>query len=62
MKADETKILWLLDNTTQYRISKETGISQGNLSNLVHGRIQLGNLTFKNASAMTELAEKMQKE
>ena len=61
MKANEQQIIWLLDNATQYRIAKETGISQGSVSRLKNGKIKIDNLTLKTASALTELAKKMQK-
>lgn len=61
MKANEQQIIWLLDNATQYRIAKETGISQGSVSQLKNGKIKIDNLTLKTASALTELAKKMQK-
>lgn len=61
MEANEQQILWLLENATQYRIAKETGISQGSISCLKSGKIKIENLAFKIASALTELAKKMQK-
>ena len=61
MEASEQRILWLLENVTQYHIAKETGISQGSISQLKNGKIKIDNLTFKTASALTELAKKMQK-
>lgn len=61
MEANKQQIIWLLENATQYRIAKETGISQGDLSKLKNGKIKLDNLTFKTASTLTELAKKMQK-
>lgn len=62
MEANEQQILWLLENATQYRIAKETGISQGSMSQLKNGKSKVENLTLKTASALTELAKKMQKE
>ena len=61
MEANEQQIIWLLENVTQYRIAKETGMSQGSLSQLKNGKIKIENLTLKTASALTELAKKMQK-
>ena len=61
MEANEQQILWLLENATQYRIAKETGMSQGSISRLKNGKIKIDNLTLKTASALTELAKKMQK-
>ena len=40
---------------------KETGISQGRMSQLKNGKSKVENLTLKTASALTELAKKMQK-
>ena len=61
MEANKQQIIWLLEHVTQYRIAKETGMSQGSLSQLKNGKIKIENLTFKTASALTELAKKMQK-
>ena len=61
MEANAQQIIWLLENVTQYRIAKETGMSQGSLSQLKNGKIKIENLTLKTASALTELAKKMQK-
>lgn len=61
MEANKQQIIWLLDNVTQCRIAKETGIPQGNISYLKKGKIKIDNLTLKTASALTELAKKMQK-
>lgn len=61
MEANKQQIIWLLENVTQYRIAKETDISQGSISQLKNGKIKIDNLTFKTASALTELAKKMQK-
>ena len=61
MEANAQQIIWLLENVTQYRIAKETGMSQGSLSQLKNGKIKIENLTLKTASALTALAKKMQK-
>ena len=61
MEANKQQIIWLLENATQYHIAKETGIPRGNISYLKKGKIKIDNLTFKTASALTELAKKMQK-
>lgn len=58
MKADSKKIKWLLENETQYRIAKETGVAQSKISNLKNGKIKIGNLTFEVASKLTEYAKK----
>ena len=61
MEANEQQIIWLLENATQYRIAKETGISQWNIYYLKKGKIKIKNLTLKTANAMTKLTKKMQK-
>ena len=61
MKADKEKIEWLLENETQYRISKETGVAQQTLSNLVIGKRKIENLTLKVASQLTNYAYRVQK-
>ena len=38
MEANKQQIIWLLENVTQYRIAKETGMSQGSLSQLKKGK------------------------
>lgn len=61
MKANSKDIEWLLNNATQYHISKETGIAQSKLSNLKTGKIKIENLTFKIASDLTIFSKKLQK-
>ena len=62
MKVDTEKIEWLLSNVTQYRISKDTGVTLSILSRLVKGERKIENLTIKTGSALTEYAEKLQKQ
>ena len=62
MKVDTEKIEWLLINVTQYRISKDTGVTLSILSRLVKGERKIENLTIKTGSALTEYAEKLQKQ
>ena len=62
MKVDTEKIEWLLNNVTQYRISKDTGVTLSILSRLVKGERKIENLTIKTGSALTEYAEKLQKQ
>ena len=62
MKVDTEKIEWLLNNVTQYRISKDTGVTLSILSRLVKGEGKIENLTIKTGSALTEYAEKLQKQ
>lgn len=62
MYADSDKIKWLLENETQYRIAKDTGINQSILSRIVNGDRKIENLTLKVASKLTEYAEELQGE
>lgn len=62
MKVDTDKIEWLLNNATQYRINKDTGVTLSILSRLVNGERKIENLTIRTGSALTEYAEKLQKQ
>lgn len=62
MKVDTKAIEWLLSNATRYRISKETGVPQSNLSELVNGKRELKNMTIEAGSKLTEYARKRMKE
>ena len=62
MKVDTDKIEWLLNNVTQYRINKDTGVNISILGRLVRGERKIENLTIKTGSALTEYAEKLQKQ
>ena len=62
MKANSKDIEWLLDNITQYQISKETGLPQSKLSELKNGKIKIGNLSLRVASELTAFSKKVQKE
>lgn len=62
LKANNKDIEWLLENATQYQITKETGVAQATLSNLKHGRRQVKNLTLEVASKLTEYANRLQSE
>ncbi|WP_424694907.1 XRE family transcriptional regulator [Granulicatella adiacens] len=61
MKVDTKKIEWLLNNATQYRINKDTGVTLSILSRLVNGERKIENLTIRTGSTLTEYAEKLQK-
>lgn len=61
MQANKKDIEWLLENVTQYRIAKETGVSQSQLSRLKSGKIDIGNITFEVAGKLTEYAKKIKK-
>ena len=62
MKVDTKKIEWLLNNATQYRINKDTGVTLSILSRLVNGEHKIENLTIRTGSTLTEYAEKLQKQ
>lgn len=62
MRVDTEKIEWLLKNATQYRIKKDTGVNLSILGRLVRGERKIENLTIKTGSALTEYAEKLQKQ
>lgn len=62
MKVDTKAIEWLLANATRYRISKETGVPQSNLSDLVNGKREMKNLTIEVGSKLTACAKKLKKE
>lgn len=62
MKVDTEKIEWLLNNATQYRINKDTGVTLSILNRLVKGERKIENLTIKTGSTLTEYAEKLQKQ
>jgi len=61
MKVDTKKIEWLLNNATQYRINKDTGVTLSILSRLVNGERKIENLTIRTGSTLTEYAEKLRK-
>jgi transcriptional regulator with XRE-family HTH domain len=60
MKADSEKIKWLLDNFSQYEISRATGVAQPSLSNIKSGTRKIENLSLKVASKLTEYAEELE--
>ena len=61
MKVDTEKIEWLLKNATQYNISKNTGVAQATISNIVNGKRALKNLTIEVGSKLTKYAEQLKK-
>ncbi|MFS1663466.1 XRE family transcriptional regulator [Streptococcus sp. zg-JUN1979] len=58
----------MLQNVTQYRIAKDTGVAQSKLSGIKKGlensedikAIKIGNLTLDVASRLTEYAKEVQ--
>ena len=61
MEANSKDIEWFLENMTQYRIVKETGIVQSKISNLKNGKTKLENLTLRVASELTTFSKGLQK-
>ncbi|MGT2951623.1 DNA-binding protein [Streptococcus cuniculi] len=61
MKVDTEKIEKLLESETQYRISKETEISQSTISRLQSGERKIENLTIAVGAKLTAYAEKLEK-
>ena len=60
MKANNKDIDWLLENATQYMISKETNVPHSKISRLKNGKIKMENLTFEVASILTDFSKKLQ--
>lgn len=60
MKVDTNKIEWLLNNVTQYRINKDTGVNLSILGRLVRGERKIENLTIKTGHLLTKYAEQLQ--
>ena len=60
MEANLKDIKWLLENVTQYKISKEIGVSQPMVSLLKSGKRQIGKISFELACELTEYSRKMQ--
>lgn len=58
MRVDTEKIEWLLNNATQYNISKNTGVAQATISNIVNGKRELKNLTIEVGAKLTDYAKK----
>lgn len=59
MRVDTDKIKWLLENNTQYRVAKETGVSQSTLSSVINGTRKIENLTIEVGSKLTKYAEEL---
>lgn len=60
MEANLKDIKWLLENVTQYKISKEIGVSQPMVSLLKSGKRQIGKISFELACELTEYSRKVQ--
>ncbi|MFT4147853.1 MAG: hypothetical protein QM632_03560 [Micrococcaceae bacterium] len=62
MIVDTEKIMWLLNESSAYSISKETGIAVATLSRLKNGKAKLQNLTIASGAKLTALSEQLQAE
>lgn len=62
MYVDTELIEWLLENETQYKISKETGVSQSILSRLSTGERKIENLKIITGVKLTEYAQEKKRE
>ena len=60
MEANLKDIKWLLENVTQYKISKEIGVPQPMVSLLKSGKRQIGKISFELACELTEYSRKVQ--
>lgn len=59
MKIKENIKKLLKSDTTAYRISKETGISESQLSRMKKGEIEIGRITLDNAIKLNEFWEEL---
>lgn len=62
MKVNTKDIEWLLENETQYRISKETKVHQPILSGLKNGTRKMENLSVMIGDRLTTYAQKLKRE
>lgn len=62
MKADLELMQWLIDNQTQFEISKNTGVAQPNISYIKTGKRPLDGMSMRNAIKLTEYAIRLRKE
>ena len=60
MEANKKDIEWLLDNATQYKISKTTIMPANNVFNLKHKKSKREKLILRTSSALKELSKKLQ--
>lgn len=60
MEANLKDIKWVLENVTQYKISKEIGVSQPMVSLIKSGKRQIGKISFELACELTEYSRKVQ--
>ena len=62
MKVNTKEIEWLLENETQYRISKEANVHQAILSGLKNGNRKMENLSVMIGDRLTTYAGKLKRE
>ena len=60
MEANLKDIKWLLENVTQYKISKEVDVSQSTISLLRSGKRKINKLSFELACKLTEYSREVQ--
>lgn len=59
MKVNTKDIEWLLENATQYKISKEAKVHQSILSGLKNGNRKMENLSVMIGDRLTAYAQKV---
>lgn len=59
MIANVEEIKWLLDNVSQYQISKNVDISQAAISLIKSGKRELGKLSLEKAIELTNYAKQI---
>ena len=62
MKVNTKDIEWLLENATQYKISKEANVHQSILSGLKNGNRKMENLSVMIGDRLTRYAIKLKNE
>lgn len=62
MKVNTKDIEWLLENATQYKISKEANVPQAILSGLKNGNRKMENLSVMVGDRLTTYAGKLKRE
>lgn len=62
MKVNTKDIEWLLENATQYKISKDAKVHQPILSGLKNGTRKMENLSVMIGDRLTTYAQKLKRE
>lgn len=57
MRSNINKLLEMVNNKeiTAYRVAKEAGMSQIQISNLIKNKSRIDNISFKNAEALSQV-------